>query len=76
MTHHRFAPGVFAGAFATVFAATPAAGAKPETRVRAEIPAQYRWDFSDIYPSWEAWEAACDPSAWVAASAIGRKLRE
>lgn len=32
--------------------------AKPETRVRAEIPAQYRWDFSAIYPSWEAWEAA------------------
>src|SRR5438309_279676 len=23
--------------------------AKPETRVRAEIPAQYRWDFSAIY---------------------------
>lgn len=32
--------------------------AKPETRVRSEIPAQYRWDFSAIYPNWEAWEAA------------------
>lgn len=32
--------------------------AKPETRVRSEIPAKYRWDFSAIYPSWEAWEAA------------------
>lgn len=32
--------------------------AKPDTRVRSEIPAQYRWDFSAIYPSWEAWDAA------------------
>ena len=31
--------------------------AKPDTRVRSEIPAKYRWDFSAIYPSWEAWEA-------------------
>ncbi len=30
---------------------------KPETRNRAEIPAEYRWDFSLIYPNWEAWEA-------------------
>ncbi len=30
--------------------------AKPETRNRAEIPAEFRWDFSAIYPSWEAWE--------------------
>jgi oligoendopeptidase F len=36
-----------------------AAGApKPTTQNRADIPAQYRWDFSPIYPSWEAWEAA------------------
>jgi oligoendopeptidase F len=32
--------------------------AKPETRVRAEIPAQYRWDFSPIFTSWEAWADA------------------
>jgi oligoendopeptidase F len=31
--------------------------AKPETRVRADIPAKYRWDFAAIYPNWEAWEA-------------------
>ena len=31
-------------------------GAKPTTRNRAEIPAEYRWDFSAIYPSWAAWE--------------------
>ena len=34
-----------------------AEGAQPTTRNRAEIPAQYRWDFSAIYPNWEAWEA-------------------
>ncbi len=34
-----------------------AQAAKPETRVRSEIPAPLRWDFSPIYPSWEAWEA-------------------
>ena len=31
--------------------------AKPETRVRAEIPAKYRWDFAAIYPNWDAWDA-------------------
>jgi oligoendopeptidase F len=30
---------------------------KPTTRNRAEIPAEFRWDFAPIYPSWEAWEA-------------------
>jgi len=34
-----------------------AAAAKPETQVRAEIPAEFRWDFSAIYPDWPAWEA-------------------
>lgn len=34
------------------------ANVKPETRNRAEIPAEYRWDFSAIYPNWEAWTAA------------------
>ncbi|HEY8996025.1 MAG TPA: oligoendopeptidase F [Lacunisphaera sp.] len=44
---------------AAAVAAAPAvtAAAKPTTRVREEIPAQYRWDFSPIYPSWEAWDA-------------------
>jgi oligoendopeptidase F len=32
--------------------------AKPATRNRAEIPAEYRWDFSAIYPGWDAWEEA------------------
>ncbi len=35
-----------------------AGSAKPETRNRAEIPAEYRWDFTPIYPHWEAWEVA------------------
>jgi oligoendopeptidase F len=32
------------------------ATAKPDTMVRAEIPEQYTWDLSAIYPNWEAWE--------------------
>ena len=35
----------------------PPAHAKPETRNRAEIPEQYRWDFTPIYADWEAWDA-------------------
>jgi oligoendopeptidase F len=30
---------------------------KPTTRNRADIPAEFRWDFSAIYPNWDAWEA-------------------
>jgi oligoendopeptidase F len=30
--------------------------AKPETRIRAEIPAEYKWDFTPIFSSWEEWE--------------------
>ncbi len=36
---------------------TASAAAKPETRNRAEIPAEYKWDFTPIYQDWEAWEA-------------------
>lgn len=36
--------------------ATTAQAQRPETRNRADIPAPYRWDFSPIYPSWDAWE--------------------
>ncbi len=38
-------------------AATAALAEKPDTLVRDEIPQQYKWDFSDIYPGWDAWEA-------------------
>jgi oligoendopeptidase F len=40
----------------TLAAAGSASAAKPQTRIRAEIPAEYRWDFSPIYPNWEAFE--------------------
>jgi len=30
----------------------------PTTRNRAEIPAEYKWDFTPIYPTWDAWESA------------------
>lgn len=33
------------------------AQATPETRDRADIADEYRWDLSDIYADWDAWEA-------------------
>ena len=41
----------------TLTALSPALHAKPETRDRAEIPDEYKWDVSAIYPSWTEWEA-------------------
>ncbi len=35
---------------------TPAHAQRPDTQVRTQIPAEFRWDFSAVYPSWEAWE--------------------
>ena len=32
--------------------------AKPTTLKRAEIATQYKWDYSPIYKSWDAWTAA------------------
>jgi oligoendopeptidase F len=31
---------------------------RPQTRVRSEIPDEYKWDLSAIFPSWEAWAEA------------------
>ena len=45
-------------AFALIHSGGTIAQAKPETRNRADIPAQYRWDFTPIYANWEAFEAA------------------
>ena len=42
-------------AAASIVATTAAAA--PATRNRADIPAEFRWDFSAIYPNWDAWEA-------------------
>ena len=44
------------GALCAAAGSTAALAAKPTTRNRAEIPAEFRWDFTAIYPSWEAWE--------------------
>ena len=44
------------GALCAAAVTTAAIAAKPTTRNRAEIPAEFRWDFSAIYPSWAAWE--------------------
>ncbi len=52
--------GTLAASMHLLFAtsALAASAPKPTTQIRAEIPAQYRWDFSPIYASWDAWEAA------------------
>jgi oligoendopeptidase F len=47
-----------AGAILLANGALAASAPKPATQIRSEIPAQYRWDFSPIYPNWDAWEAA------------------
>ncbi|MEO8278864.1 MAG: oligoendopeptidase F [Ideonella sp.] len=60
MTTVRTLQRLLAGSGLAVFIAaspTNTMAAKPDTRVRAEIPAEFRWDFSSIYPSWDAWEA-------------------
>lgn len=36
------------------------AAAKPDTLDRSQIPDQYKWNLSDIYPSWDAWQQAYD----------------
>jgi len=43
--------------FAAIAVADSTEAARPTTRNRTEIPAQYRWDFDAIYPSWQAWDA-------------------
>jgi len=45
------------GALCAAAVTTAAFAAKPTTRNRVEIPAEFRWDFSAIYPDWAAWEA-------------------
>lgn len=50
-------PTAIAGAIAVAFAmlAEPAQAAAP--RQRADIPAEFKWDFSPIYADWTAWDA-------------------
>ncbi|MEO7150117.1 MAG: oligoendopeptidase F [Burkholderiaceae bacterium] len=47
---------LLSGAVCAAAATGVAVAAKPTTRNRAEIPAEFRWDFSAIYPDWAAWE--------------------
>jgi oligoendopeptidase F len=47
--------GAVCAAFAMLADTAEAATAAP--RNRAEIPAEFRWDFSAIYKDWPAWEA-------------------
>ena len=51
---HKAEQSVAATLCALIACFAPAHAAKPETRNRAEIPAEFRWDFSAIYPSWAA----------------------
>src|SRR5512141_67426 len=34
------------------------APAAPPTQKRDEIPAEFKWNLEDIFPTWDAWEAA------------------
>ena len=45
-----------AAAVSAAAVSTAAVAAKPQTRDRALIPAEYRWDFTAIYPNWAAWD--------------------
>jgi len=45
-----------AAALVLALASLPLA-AMPSTQNRADIPAEYKWDISPIFPTWEAWDA-------------------
>jgi oligoendopeptidase F len=47
----------FAPCAARAQPAATATSTAPAMRQRADIPAEYRWDFSAIYKDWPAWEA-------------------
>jgi oligoendopeptidase F len=47
----------FTAALTLSAVAQTAAPAAKAPRPRSEIPAEFRWDFSPIYPNWDAWEA-------------------
>ena len=32
--------------------------AQPDWKSREEVPAEYKWNFNDIFTSWEEWESA------------------
>ena len=53
--------------------ATVSVPAAPNTLVRDSIPAQYKWDLSDIYPDWTAWEQACSRASAMIDTLAGMK---
>lgn len=55
---HLPAAALAGGTLALAMTAPAPLSAKPATRVRAEIPAEFRWDFSPMFQDWAAWEAA------------------
>ncbi|HEX6017504.1 MAG TPA: oligoendopeptidase F [Burkholderiaceae bacterium] len=56
--NHRLAWPIMALMTTTAFSAVAQTAATTKApRNRADIPAQFRWDFSPIYPNWDAWEA-------------------
>ena len=38
--------------------ATSAEPPPTRTRLRDEIPDRFKWNLTDIFPSWDAWETA------------------
>jgi oligoendopeptidase F len=46
---------------------------KPHTRVRSEIPSEYKWDLSSIFASWQAWEESYARLESLIASFAGRR---
>ncbi|PTX95646.1 oligoendopeptidase F [Opitutus sp. ER46] len=56
MMHHSLLNGGVLSVVSLAVAGTLGAATKPETRNRAEIAAQYKWDFTPIYADWPAWE--------------------
>ena len=49
-------PALFVTAATFLLMSTTIVSARPTTRNRAEIPAEYKWDVSSIYQDWTAWE--------------------
>ena len=49
-------PALFVTAATFLLMSTTIVAARPTTRNRAEIPAEYKWDVSSIYQDWTAWE--------------------
>jgi len=43
--------------FALLLALSASLLAQSKAKTRAEIPAKYKWNLAEIYPSWQAWEA-------------------